>query len=153
MDMTIYEILRTKGSHVHVIHPEATLDEAIRTMTRHNVGSLLACQRDVDRGEQIVGILSERDVLRFCAADRGPPVTARVSDVMTRNVLVSTPTDAVQAVLGLMTRSRVRHMPVVSEGRLVGIVSIGDLVKAQLDHLTMENRFMKNYIGGETGRT
>ena len=148
MEMTLYEVLKNKGSDVHVIGPEATLDEAIRAMTHKNVGSLLVCMRDVDRGEEVVGILSERDVLRFCAADRGPPSTARVSDVMTRNVLTAAPTEPVQSVLGHMTRSRVRHMPVVSSGRLVGIVSIGDLVKAQLDRLSMENQFMKDYISG-----
>jgi CBS domain-containing protein len=146
MEMTVYEVLKIKGSNVHLIGPDVTLDDAIRAMTKHNVGSLLVCRRDVDRGEELVGILSERDVLRFCAADRGPPATARVSDVMTRNVLSAAPGESVQAVLGLMTRSRVRHMPVLSDGRLVGIVSIGDLVKAQLDRLSIENQFMKDYI-------
>ena len=146
--MTLLDILRVKGSSVLTIGPGATLQEATQEMVRHNVGSLVVCERDLEIGERLLGILSERDILRFSAAQRGPLSSARVADVMTTELVTGSPHDSVEAAMGLLTTRRIRHLPVLSSGRLVGIVSIGDVVKSQLGHLAMENQFMKHYITG-----
>jgi CBS domain-containing protein len=146
--MTLAEILKVKGTAVYTVVPDLSLDDAIRDMVRHNVGSLVVCSRDVTEGERLLGIVTERDIIRFCAAGKGQLGDFRVADVMTTRVLTGTPADSVEATMGLMTANRVRHLPIVVEGRLVGLVSIGDVVKSQHDRLAMENQFMKNYITG-----
>jgi CBS domain-containing protein len=144
--MTLKDILESKGSTVYTIAPEATLEEVTHELVRRNVGSLLVCARHVTEGERVLGIVTERDILRFCASGKGVLSEVKVSHVMTTQLITASPGDAVGRVMGLMTEKRVRHLPVLSEGRLVGMVSIGDVVKAQHDRLAMENQFMKDYI-------
>jgi CBS domain-containing protein len=96
----------------------------------------------------MLGIITERDILRACAARRGPLESTRVSDVMTTNVVTGSPCDSVEDTMGLMTEHRIRHLPVLENDKLVGIVSIGDIVKAQHDALTMENHYLKSYLHG-----
>jgi len=144
--MTLSDILKAKGSTVYTIRPDASLQEATEALVRHNVGALVVCDRDLDAGERLLGIITERDITRVCAADRGPLSTIQVAQVMTARLVTGSPQDSVEATMGLMTSHRIRHVPVLAEGRLVGIVSIGDVVKSQHDRLAMENQFMKNYI-------
>jgi CBS domain-containing protein len=144
--MTLSEILKVKGSTVFTIHPEATLQEVVQELVRNNVGAILVCGRDLEQGERLLGIITERDITRICAAGRGPLAEIRVEEVMTTRLVTGSPSDSVEAAMGLMTSHRIRHVPVLAEGRLVGIVSIGDVVKSQHDRLAMENQFMKKYI-------
>ena len=144
--MTLEDILNAKGSHVFTTRPEATLEEVVHELTARNVGGLIVCTRDCPGGERPVGIITERDLLHVVASGRRELAAVKVSEVMTTKLITGSPTDAVEAVMGWMTNHRIRHLPVVVEGRLVGIVSIGDVVKAQLGHLAMENEFMRNYI-------
>jgi CBS domain-containing protein len=144
--MTLSDILKAKGSTVHTIHAEASLQEATQALVRHNVGALVVCDRDLQTGERLLGIITERDITRVCAADRGPLSGIRVAEVMTTRLLTGSLQDSVEDTMGLMTSHRIRHVPVLAEGRMVGIVSIGDVVKSQHDRLAMENQFMKNYI-------
>ncbi len=146
--MTLCDILKAKGNTVFTIIPEATLEEAIRELVKRNVGALVVCQRDIDCGERLAGIITERDLIRFCATAEASLVEFKVHDVMTAHVVTGTLQDSVESTMQLMTTRRIRHLPILSEGRLVGIVSIGDVVKNQLDQLAMENHFMKNYITG-----
>jgi len=146
--MTLYEILKTKGSEVFTIRPDATLEEAAHELVRRNVGCLVVCVRELEAGERLVGILSERDILRFCVAGKGPLAAHAVSEIMTTEVLTGSPQNSVEATMGLMTTNRVRHLPVLVEGRLIGLVSIGDVVKSHHDHLALENQFIKNYLTG-----
>jgi CBS domain-containing protein len=146
--MTLYEILKVKGAAVFTIGADITVGEAAQELVRRNVGCLVVCNRDLEEGEQLLGILSERDILRFCASHGSLLAGVLVSEVMTPHVVVGSPQDSVEATMGLMTAKRIRHLPVVAEGRLVGLVSIGDVVKWQHDHLAMENQFMKNYMTG-----
>lgn len=146
--MTLYEILKVKGSTVFTIHPQATLEEVVGELVRRNVGCLVVCDRGLEEGECIVGIVSERDILRFVASGKGALNHWAVSSIMTTPVITGTPQDSVEATMGLMTTRRIRHLPVLSQGRLVGIVSIGDIVKFQHDRLALENQFMKNYLTG-----
>ncbi len=127
--MNIGNILATKGSKVITIHPEQSLKEAIALLTQNKIGALVV----VDAQNKPIGILSERDVIH--AADRNGDTVFKqtVKDNMTTHVISATPHDDLQAVLKTMTEKRFRHMPVLDEGKLAGIVSIGDVVKAQLD--------------------
>lgn len=139
--MNLKAILETKGTAVYTIEPTATLAEVVQRLVQHNCGSLVVCE-----GEQLVGIITERDILRACA-DRTSALEDRlVKDVMTKNVITGKPTDLVENVMGLMTQNRIRHLPILDNGRLAGLISIGDVVKAQHDRLTMENHFLKSYI-------
>lgn len=144
--MYLSDILRHKGPDVHAIAPGDTLDEAAQTLVRHNIGSLVVCDEGHDCDPPLVGILTERDILRACAARPASLVAVRVREVMSTPVLTASPHDSVVSAMGLLTRRRIRHLPVVDGNRLVGMISIGDLVKAQHDELSMENHYLKSYI-------
>lgn len=146
--MTLYEILKAKGSEVFTILPDATLEEVVGELVRRNVGCLVVCDRGLEEGERLAGVISERDILRFCASGKGPLNAYTVASAMTTQVITGSPQDSVEAIMGLMTTHRVRHLPVLVAGKLVGIISIGDVVKFQHDHLALENQFMKNYLTG-----
>lgn len=147
--MKLQDILGHKGRTVYHIDSQATLAAAARTLVEHKVGSLMVFPEGDTKGERLAGIITERDILFSCAADNLPLDTTRVADIMTTELITGLPDDAVEAVMGLMTAKRIRHLPVLSDGKLVGIVSIGDIVKAQHGRLAMENRFMKDYIRGD----
>ena len=142
--MTLEEILRSKGSDVFTITPDATLEDVVQSLVARNCGSLVVCEDD--GSGTMVGIVTERDILRACAAHRGSLDSVRVRAIMTGRLVTASPADEVEEVMGVMTQQRIRHLPVVEEGRLVGLVSIGDIVKAQHHHLTMENHYLKEYI-------
>lgn len=147
--MTLHDILCDKGSDVRQIGPEASLDDAVQELVRHNVGSLVVCQAPSGGGEpKMIGIITERDVLRACAAHRGSLANVSVRDVMSAEPITGSPRDAVQAAMGVMTEKRIRHLPIIEEGKLQGMISIGDLVKAQHDQMAVENHYLKNYIQG-----
>ena len=138
---TIMDILTVKGGHVLSIGPEATVLETALLMNEHKVGSLV-----VMTGGQLIGIITERDILRACAATRGPLEFLNVRERMTRCPIVASPGDEVADIMCLMTERRIRHVPVVEHGRLAGLISIGDTVKAQHDELCRENHYLKSYI-------
>jgi CBS domain-containing protein len=143
--MSLQEILQNKGSRVLSISPDATLADVVQKLVKHNCGSLVVCH-DNDC-THMLGIITERDILHACADHKIPLEDYRVADVMTVDLATCSPRDSVAEAMGLMTDRRIRHLPVVDDGgRLVGIVSIGDLVKQQHDQLTMENHYLKSYI-------
>lgn len=140
--MKLRTILHDKGSEVHSISPTDTLDRVVERLVGHNCGALIVME-----GERMVGIITERDVLRACAELKSP-LEAAVGDRMTTDIVTATPDNDVEHVMGLMTNHRIRHLPIVDEGRLVGMISIGDVVKSQHDELSNENRYLKQYIQG-----
>ena len=145
--MRLQEILRVKGSQVHSTSPDATLDDVAQQLIASNCGSLLVCEGAAQGGEgTMVGIITERDILRICAERRGPLDRLQVSEVMLRHPLTGTPYDTIDDTMGLMTERRIRHLPIFDEDRLVGIISIGDLVKAHHDQIALENHYLKSYI-------
>jgi CBS domain-containing protein len=147
--MMLQEVLSSKGSTVHAIGPEAGLRDVAKKLIRHNVGALLVMEEEGSQlSEHVRGIISERDLLHAYAADCRNIDNLRVHNVMTTEVLFVSPSDEVEDVMELMTQQRIRHLPVVDDGRLLGIVSIGDMVKAQHACLVLENQFMKDYING-----
>ena len=144
--MKLQDILNVKGSAVHSISPDASLEEVVRTLVERRIGSLVVCGPDAGEKATLLGIITERDILHACLPGKKPLAEAKVADAMSTELVTGSPDDEVEQVMGLMTTRRIRHLPVLAEGRLAGIISIGDVVKAQLDSLALENRFMKDYI-------
>lgn len=126
--MKISDILRSKGSRVFTTHPQSTIKDAIQLLEAHNIGGLVV----VDDAETIVGIITERDMIRY-AASENPDFSISVSRIMTADVIVGVPQDDINAVAYTMTEKHFRHIPVVEHGKLVGVLSLGDVVKAQRD--------------------
>ncbi|MDX1616885.1 MAG: CBS domain-containing protein [Candidatus Promineifilaceae bacterium] len=126
--MKVNSILSTKHGDVITAAPGDSLADAVATLAKHNIGALVV----IDDGEHVVGIISERDVVRVLA-ERADALSLTVETVMTREVVVGLPQDDVMSVAHTMTERRFRHLPVVEDGRLMGIVSIGDVLKAQRD--------------------
>ena len=134
--MKVREILGAKGRGVITIRPDATVATAVHRLALERIGALVVS----DDGLRVAGILSERDVVEGLARD-GADLFAtgrRVADLMTRNVVTCGPDDTVKWLMAEMTRRRVRHLPVLDDGRLVGIVSIGDVVKSRLGEVELE---------------
>lgn len=139
--MTIAAILKDKGGEVVTVDGATTVGAAVTLLAERRIGAVPV----VDDGA-IVGIFSERDVIR-CVAERGQAIfDVTVREVMTAPALTVAPGDAVLAALSLMTRRRFRHLPVIDGGRLVGFVSIGDLVKYRMDRIEGEAQAMRSYI-------
>ncbi len=138
--MKIAEILKDKGGRVVTVRSNVSLASAARRMIAERIGAVVVSDDDV----HMVGILSERDVLRATALHAGAAADLQVADMMTRALIACAPGDSVTQVLGVMTDRRVRHVPVVEDGRLAGIVTIGDLVKARLEEAALESRVMRD---------
>ena len=144
--MNLHEILRRKGSVVFSVDPDATLEDVVQKLVENNCGSLLVCREDSEKPME--GIVTERDILRTTAATKKPLREIRVTEVMSVDLIVGSPNDSIESVMGLLTKNRIRHLPVVEENQLKGMISIGDVVKAQFDELAMENHYLKSYIQG-----
>lgn len=139
--MTIAAILSAKGSEVATIGAEDRVSAAVETLGQRRIGALPVVEND-----RIVGIISERDVI-YCLRDHGAAVLDwAVSRMMTAPAITAEPSTPVLSALGLMTQRRIRHLPVVDKGRLIGIVSIGDLVKYRMDRIEAEADAMRSYI-------
>ncbi len=143
--MRVSDILRRKGTGVTTIGPDASIHDAIRVLVEHNIGALVVVDGDED---EVVGIITERDILRECAVRCDELRTRRVREVMTRDVIIAVSDDKVDYVMGIMTKNRVRHLPVMDDADLSGIISIGDVVNAHLREAEFENRLLKDYIHG-----
>ncbi|GAA4556659.1 CBS domain-containing protein [Pseudonocardia xishanensis] len=138
--MKIADILDSKGRTVHTILPWATVNDAVRRLEQHGVGALVVC--DADR--RIVGIVSERDLIRELA-QRGPALLdLRIEEVMTRKVATASLGEPLETAMARMTGGRYRHLPVLDGGRLVGMVSIGDLVKARLRDMELQTGILRD---------
>lgn len=141
--MRIRDILRSKGHDVITVGPDQPVLGAVRILAEHRIGALVV------RAEgEIRGIISERDVLNLAAGDPARLETTSVADAMTTNVIVAVPDDDLDYVMNIMTRNRVRHLPIMEGERLVGLVSIGDVVNAVRRQVEAENRHLREYIQG-----
>ncbi|WP_029085749.1 CBS domain-containing protein [Brevundimonas aveniformis] len=140
--MLIAEILKDKGPNVFTAGPADSLESTIQALESKRVGALVVCD-----GEQVVGIVSERDLVRAVARHGGGALSRPVQEFMTQDVVFAEPTETVATLMERMTDRRIRHLPVLQEGQLVGVVSIGDLVKSQIAEATFEAESMKAYIG------
>ena len=135
----IQHILERKGREVFTIHPTAMLANAAVRMREHNVAALVA-----QNGDTIVGIVSERDCVNAVARTGKFASSMTVNDIMTREIVTIVPTDSIAKAMSLMTRHRVRHLPVIEDGKLAGIVSIGDVVKQRLEDLETESNVLRD---------
>ncbi|BBU22063.1 CBS domain-containing protein [Mycobacterium xenopi] len=139
--MRIRDVLRNKGAAVVTINPDATVTELLAGLAEHNIGAMVVVGPD-----GLEGIVSERDVVRELHNHGSRVLAWPVSKIMTSVVATCTKSDTVDAISALMTENRVRHVPVVENGELVGIVSIGDVVKTRIDELEAEHAQLQSYI-------
>lgn len=139
--MHVQAILGNKGGTVVSIQPQATIAEACRLFAEHRIGAVLVMEDD-----RVVGVFSERDTVRALAQHGGRALDIPLSEVMTRDVLTCSPEDSIDDIMGVMTACRVRHLPVVEEGRLIGIISIGDVVKYRLEQAALEVDSLREYV-------
>ncbi len=143
--MTLQDILNVKGTHVHTIDDAATLDDVVQKLVKCNCGSLVVVGQRGQRS-RMVGIVTERDILRACAMRRGPLEETPLTAAMTCDVVTAAPGDTIEDTMELMTERRLRHLPIVVGDDLLGLVSIGDLVKAHHEQCVLENHYLKTYI-------
>ena len=142
--MTIAAILRHKGHEVATVAPTATLAEVAQQLLTKRIGAVLV----LDRADQLLGIVSERDVVRALPEHAERTLTLTAAQVMTQGLHVTSPNTPVEAAMAQMTTNRVRHLPVLEDGKLVGLVSIGDVVKAVLNQRGQEVDSLKAYVAG-----
>ncbi len=139
--MRIADVLQSKGSAVLTVAPAVTVREIIADMARHNVGAFVVV--DADR---VLGMISERDVIRRLHQCGAGALGTPVSEIMSTTVYACAPEDTVDSLAATMTEHRIRHLPVVVDGSLRGIVSIGDVVKSRMDELEAERDHLESYI-------
>jgi CBS domain-containing protein len=139
--MTIAAILAGKGRDVISITAHQNLGEAVALLAERRIGAV-----PVMDGGQVVGIFSERDVIHALSSQGAEALDRKVGDVMTSPAITVSPSEAVIGALSLMTRRRIRHLPVVEGGRVIGVVSIGDLVKYRIDRIEADAEAMRSYI-------
>lgn len=137
----ISDVLRGKGSAVATIPPDAPVGELLAGLAERNIGAMVVLD-----GDLVVGIVSERDVIRGLSARGAALIEISVAEIMTRDVVSCDPEDEVDTVMRTMTDRRIRHLPVLDGGRLSGIVSIGDLVKARIGELEDERAHLHSYL-------
>ncbi len=140
--MRINDILRGKGNDVSTVRPDATVRQLLAALAERNIGALVVSED----GESILGIVSERDVVRQLHERGAGLLEAEVSSIMTADVRTCTPEENVEDLRARMTDHRIRHVPVVAEEKLVGIVSIGDVVKSTISELETEREHLVGYI-------
>ena len=140
--MIVKDILLGRRGNVVTIEPNADLAAAVNLLAERRIGAVVILGAD----HRIVGILSERDIVR-ALAERGPTALHEpVGQVMTRDVMTCSETDTVESLMGRMTTGKFRHMPVVEQGKLIGIVSIGDVVKNRVEEIEHESKALRDYI-------
>ena len=144
--MKLKDILLKKGSKVWTIQSSKTIQDAVEILANQKIGSLVV----LDESDRIAGIISERDIIRGCYMHPREMAAMPVAKFMTKKVIIASPEDETSYIMGIMTQSRIRHIPVVSEGKLKGIVSIGDVVKSVIDDSQYEIHYLKEYILGRT---
>jgi CBS domain-containing protein len=140
--MTVKSILSAKGSDVLSIDPTATLEAAVAMLAKHRIGALLVLGPD----RRIIGILSERDIVRALGERGAAALTEPLAQVMTRKVVTCSQSDTLGALMERMTTGKFRHLPVVEQDQLVGIVSIGDVVKFRVQEMEREQEALRDYI-------
>ena len=138
--MKIADVLKGKGSSVVTTRPDSTIDTVIRRMRLERIGAVIISPD----GKSVIGILSERDIVRALAEHGAALLAYKAQDLMTREVVTCSREDTLQSVMVKMTQRRIRHLPVVEQGRLAGIVSIGDAVKSRLEEVELEANVLRD---------
>lgn len=139
--MLVSQILKDKGGAVFSVTPDLTLAQVCHELEQNRVGALIVCDAD-----QVVGVVSERDIVRAVARDGATCLTQPVSGYMTRDVVFAEPAETVAILMSRMTDRRIRHLPVLMDKRLAGVISIGDVVKCQIAEAQQEAESLRSYI-------
>ena len=142
--MKVKDILLQKGPEVFSIGEEKTLQEALKVLVNNNIGVLIV----LDFNAKISGIISERDIIRSAHQNPDLFLSVLVKDVMTKDIIIVEPDDTLEYVESIITEERIRHLPVVQNQVLIGMVSIGDLIKVQLSSTIADNKYLHDYISG-----
>ncbi len=142
--MKVKEILTAKGSKVWSVAQKETIENAVRVLVDQKIGALLV----YDESEKVAGIVTERDIMRALHKYGKAVTETPVHKIMTERVIIGTPEDDLDYIMGIMTLNRCRHIPILENGALQGIVSIGDVVKAQLHDSQVELKYLKDYMNG-----
>ena len=140
--MNVSAILKQKGRDVETVAPDTTLMQVTSALAKRKIGAIVV----VDERRKVQGIISERDIIRVLAQSGAQVLSSPVSSVMTKNVISCSESDTLDQLMNAMTTGRFRHLPVTKDGALVGIVSIGDVVKYHVAEVEMEATAMKDYI-------
>jgi CBS domain-containing protein len=140
--MIVKTILSAKGNAVISIEPTATLETAVRTLAEHRIGALLVLGTD----RRVIGILSERDIVRVLAEQGASVLSQPLSQIMTRRVVTCNSSETIGVIMERMTAGKFRHVPVVEQEQVIGVVSIGDVVKYRLQEMEHESAALRDYI-------
>jgi CBS domain-containing protein len=140
--VAVAHILKQKGAAVITVKPADSVQSIVDILSKHRIGAVVV----VDQQGGIAGIVSERDVVRAMAGDAAGVIAKSAKDIMTAKVRTCTPEDSESDLMQMMTESRIRHLPVVADGKLAGMVSIGDVVKLRMEEIEREADHMKSYI-------
>lgn len=140
--MLVEMILQEKGTEIITVRSDANVGDLVALLAQKNVGAVLA----LDEYDHLVGIVSERDIVRQLAREPEGLLSRPVADIMTRKLVTCEPGDTLDEVMSRMTRGRFRHIPVLSEGRLAGVISIGDVVKRKIELVEQEAGALREYI-------
>lgn len=140
--MTVAVILKHKGARVETVHPNATVQQVCDLLTTKRIGAAVV----IGAAGEVVGVVSERDIVQAISEHGPKALTRAIDEIMTREVATCRLTDTSEGLMELMTRGRFRHVPVVEGGRLIGIVSIGDIVKRRIEDSELERHAMRDYI-------
>lgn len=142
--MHVAAVLKRKGNRIVSAAPADTVAAIARLLTEHRIGAVLVVEED----GRPVGILSERDIVRAIARDGAGALSRPASDLMTRELITGQPTDTVADLMAVMTDRRIRHIPILEESRIVGVISIGDVVKARIDDAELEVESLRGFVAG-----
>ena len=140
--MTVKAILAAKGGDIITIEPNTNVAAAAKLLAERRIGALVVTGAD----RRVVGIVSERDIVQELAVHGAASLDLPLTDVMTRKVMTCSPSDTISSVMERMTQGKFRHLPVLEQGRLIGIVSIGDVVKYRLQQMEREQSALRDYI-------
>jgi CBS domain-containing protein len=140
--MTVQAILSRKGTNIVTVDPNASVADAVKLLATHRIGAVVATGAD----RRIVGILSERDIVRTLGEKGAGALQMPIAEVMTRKVVTCNASDTISALMEQMTAGKFRHVPVVEQDRLVGIISIGDVVKWRVQEMEQESAALHDYI-------
>ena len=140
--MHVANILKVKGTDVVTIGPDETVAATVQLLNVKRIGAILVC----DANGKVVGVISERDIIRGIAVNSERALEMPVRDLMTSEVIACKPTDTIAEVMKMMTVRRFRHMPVIEDGELKGMISIGDVVKNRIEETEMEARALRDYV-------
>jgi len=142
--MIVKDILKCKQKELVTALPTTTIRQAMELLIENKISSLPV----VDENQKLVGIISDKDIFKKIYKTEGDYRIFTVGQLMTTNLIVGLAEDELPYIAGLMTNNRIRHIPIVEQDRIIGIISVGDIVKTQMEHIKIENRYLKQYLNG-----